>query len=30
VVDGVVLPAAPTYTFTNVSSDHYINAYFGP
>jgi hypothetical protein len=28
VVDGVVLPAAPTFTFTNVSADHYINAYF--
>jgi len=28
VVDGVVLPAATTFTFTNVSADHYINAYF--
>jgi hypothetical protein len=28
VVDGVVLPGATTYTFTGVSADHYINAYF--
>jgi len=30
VVDGTVLPGATSYTFTNVSTDHYINAYFGP
>jgi len=30
VVDGAVLPGATSYTFTNVSTDHYINAYFGP
>jgi cytochrome c peroxidase len=29
-VDGTVLPGATTYTFTNVTADHYINAYFGP
>jgi hypothetical protein len=29
-VDGVVLPGATSYTFTNVVTDHYINAYFGP
>jgi len=28
VVDGTVLPAATSYTFTNVTADHYINAYF--
>jgi alpha-tubulin suppressor-like RCC1 family protein len=28
-VDGSVLPGAPTYTFNNVTSSHYINAYFG-
>jgi hypothetical protein len=28
VVDGAVLPGATSYTFTNVSADHYINAYF--
>jgi hypothetical protein len=28
VVDGTVLPGATSYTFTNVTSDHYINAYF--
>jgi len=30
VVDGVLLPGATSYTFTNVTADHYINAYFGP
>jgi len=30
IVDGVTLPAASSYTFTSVSSDHYINAYFAP
>jgi Big-like domain-containing protein len=30
VVDGTQLPGAATYTFTNVTADHYINAYFGP
>jgi len=30
VVDGAVLPGATTYTFTNVTTDHYINAYFAP
>jgi Big-like domain-containing protein len=30
VVDGALLPGATTYTFTNVTADHYINAYFGP
>jgi hypothetical protein len=29
VVDGTVLPGAPSYTFSNVAADHYINAYFG-
>jgi hypothetical protein len=29
-VDGVVLPGATSYTFSNVGTDHYINAYFGP
>jgi len=28
VVDGTVFPGASTYTFTNVSGDHYIIAYF--
>jgi hypothetical protein len=28
VVDGTQLPAANTYTFTNITSNHYINAYF--
>jgi len=28
VVDGVQQPAATTYTFNNITSDHYINAYF--
>lgn len=28
VVDGEVLPGATSYTFTNVTGDHYINAYF--
>jgi len=28
VVDGVVLPGATSHTFTNVTEDHYINAYF--
>lgn len=30
VVDGAVLPGATSYTFSNVISSHYINAYFGP
>jgi len=30
VVDGVTLPGANAYTFTNVTGDHYINAYFAP
>jgi len=30
VVDGILLPGATAYTFTNVTGDHYINAYFGP
>jgi len=30
VVDGTQLPGAATYTFTNVTADHYINAYFAP
>jgi len=30
VVDGTLLPGAASYTITNVSADHYINAYFGP
>jgi len=30
VVDGILLPGATSYTFTNVTADHYINAYFGP
>jgi hypothetical protein len=29
VVDGTILPAATSYTFTGVSADHYLNAYFG-
>jgi hypothetical protein len=29
-VDGTVLPGATTHTFTNVTTDHYINAYFEP
>jgi C1A family cysteine protease len=29
VVDGTLLPAATSYTFTGVSADHYLNAYFG-
>jgi hypothetical protein len=28
VVDGTVLPGATSYTFSNVTTDHYINAYF--
>jgi hypothetical protein len=28
VVDGTVLAGTTTYTFTNVQSSHYINAYF--
>jgi hypothetical protein len=28
VVDGQLLPGATTYTFTNVTTSHYINAYF--
>ena len=28
VVDGQQLPAATSHTFTNVTTDHYINAYF--
>jgi len=27
-VDGTVLPGATTFTFTNVTANHYINAYF--
>lgn len=30
VVDGVTLPAATSHTFSNVTTDHYINAYFAP
>jgi len=30
VVDGALLPGATSHTFTNVTADHYINAYFGP
>jgi len=30
VVDGLLLPGATAYTFANVTTDHYINAYFGP
>jgi alpha-tubulin suppressor-like RCC1 family protein len=30
VVDGTLLPGAATHTFTNVTGDHYINAYFAP
>jgi len=30
VVDGVLLPGATSYTFADISTDHYINAYFGP
>jgi len=30
VVDGVLQPGATSFTFTNVTADHYINAYFGP
>jgi hypothetical protein len=30
VVDGVQQPAATTFTFSNVTTDHYINAYFAP
>jgi len=30
VVDGTELPGATTYTFTNVTGSHYINAYFAP
>jgi FtsP/CotA-like multicopper oxidase with cupredoxin domain len=30
VVDGTLLPGAVTYTFANVTTDHYINAYFAP
>ena len=30
VVDDTMLPGATSYTFTNVTADHYINAYFGP
>jgi hypothetical protein len=29
-VDGTILPGATSYTFTNVTADHYINAYFAP
>jgi len=29
IVDGVQLPGATSYTFTNVTANHYINAYFG-
>jgi len=30
VVDGTLLPGATTYTFSNVTASHYINAYFSP
>jgi YD repeat-containing protein len=30
VVDGTLLPGATTYTFTSVTTSHYINAYFAP
>jgi alpha-tubulin suppressor-like RCC1 family protein len=30
VVDGTLLPGVTTYTFTNVTASHYINAYFDP
>jgi len=30
VVDGTELPGATTFTFTNVTAAHYINAYFAP
>jgi cytochrome c peroxidase len=30
VVDGTMLPGATSYTFNNVTADHYINAYFEP
>jgi hypothetical protein len=30
VVDGTLLPGATAYTFTNVTTDHYLNAYFEP
>jgi len=30
VVDGTELPGATSYTFSNVTANHYINAYFGP
>ncbi len=30
VVDGTTLPGAATYTFSNVTGNHYINAYFTP
>ena len=30
VVDGSMLPGATSYTFTNVTAAHYINAYFEP
>ncbi|MBC8018607.1 MAG: hypothetical protein H7X83_08830, partial [Verrucomicrobia bacterium] len=29
-VDGVILPGASSYTFNNVTANHYISAYFGP
>ena len=30
VVDGTLLPGVTTHTFTNVTANHYINAYFAP
>jgi len=30
VVDGAVLPGATSYTFSNVTANHFINAYFAP
>lgn len=30
VVDSQSLPGATTYSFTNIQTDHYINAYFAP
>jgi hypothetical protein len=30
IVDGVTLPGANSYTFSNVTANHYVNAYFAP
>jgi len=30
IVDGVTLPGATSYSFTNVTASHYVNAYFAP